>query len=295
MLSHVHIGCGQITWRGVDEDQVLAEIAQAGYEGAPAGPRPNHSTDEILARYAAHGLKPAPGYFAADFWKPEEESTILARAQQFADFCAAAGLTELFVATGGFNRDVMPSGRTRWQVAGHVAPEDSMTDAQFAQFARTLNRVGEITLARGVRACFHNHVGSVIETGDEIDRLLSLVDPELIFLGPDTGHLAWAGVDVTAFFRRYADRIKAVHVKDIDFAVRDRGVAAGWDYGTFTEQGIWTEMGRGGLDFPTLFQILAEADFRGWIIVETDVTQLPTPLESAQVSRAYLRGMMEHG
>ena len=71
----------------------------------------------------------------------------------------------------------------------------------------------------------------------------------------------------------------------------DEGVAAGWDYGTFSEKGIWTELGDGYLDFPALFGILEEAGFAGWIIVETDVTQLASPLDSAIVSRDYLRSL----
>ena len=63
----------------------------------------------------------------------------------------------------------------------------------------------------------------MIETREEIDRLLSLLDPALIFLGPDTGHLAWAGADPVAFCRDYAARIKTIHVKDVDARVRDRG------------------------------------------------------------------------
>lgn len=291
MLKNVQIGCGQITWRGVDEETALAEIAAAGYAGAPAGPHPDRTPAQTLALFQRHALRPAPGYFAADFWKAEQEAAILERARHFAAVTAELGLTEMYVATGGFDRDVMASGRTRSAASGHVTPEDGLSDADFARFAATLNRVGEITLAAGVKSCFHNHVGSVIETGAEMDRLLAATDPDVVFLGPDTGHLAWAGADVVDFFRRYASRIKTVHVKDINEAVRREGVAQEWDYRTFSAHGIWTEVGQGIIDFPTLFQILADAGFGGWIIVETDVTQLASPLESAQVSRAYLQGL----
>jgi inosose dehydratase len=68
-----------------------------------------------------------------------------------------------------------------------------------------------------------------------------------------------------------------------------QGVAAGWDYGTFSAHGIWTELGTGAVDFPAIFAILEQAGFSGWLIVETDVTQLPSALESALISRSYLR------
>ena len=70
-----------------------------------------------------------------------------------------------------------------------------------------------------------------------------------------------------------------------------RGHAQGWNYGTFTDNGIFAELGEGSVDFPAIFATLRDAGFAGWAIAETDVTQKPTALESATISRAYLRGM----
>ena len=291
MLKNVPIGCGQITWRGVEEAAVLADIAAAGYAGAPAGPSGERTAQATLALYESYGLRPAPGYFAADFWKADAEAAILERAHNFGSVSAALGLSEVYVATGGFDRDVMASGRTRAAASGHVTAADAISDAEFVQFVKALSGACTILLEYGVKGCFHNHVGSVIETGAEMDRLLAATDPNVVFLGPDTGHLAWAGADVEDFFRRYADRIKTVHIKDIDEAVRLEGVAKEWDYRTFSAHGIWAEVGHGAIDFPAVFQILADVGFDGWILVETDVTQLASPLESVQVSRAYLRGL----
>ncbi len=296
-MARIMVGCGQITWiaftpQGVEwktsEEQVLAEIAQAGYEGAPANPRDERSAQELAALYARYGLKPAPGYFGADFWRKDQHAQIMERARRFASFTREVGCTELYVAPGGFDY-VTTSGRTRREVAGHVSPADALSDEEYQQFAEALNQVGEITLHEGVRSCFHNHVGTVIETRDEIERLLGLVDPDLIFLGPDTGHLAWAGVDVVAFCHDYATRIKTLHVKDIDAAVLERGRAQQWDYGTFSKNGIFTELGEGFVDFPAIFDILRTAGFEGWVIAETDVTQKATALESVTISRAYLK------
>ena len=289
MTSNLLIGCGQITWRGMAEEQALAEIAQAGYVGAPAGPKEGQSAADVIATFTKYGLKPAPGYLGADYWDQSQEATILQRARDYAAFAKAAGCTELYVAAGGFNNYVTKRGLNRSQIAGHVKAEDAMTDAEFAQFAKALNLVGEITLEQGVKSCFHNHVGSTIETRAEIDRLWDQVDPTLVFMGPDTGHLAWAGADVVQFCRDYASSIKTMHIKDVNKQVMDEGVAAQWDYRTFSDKGIWTELGQGCVDFPAVFQILKDAGFSGWIIVETDVTQLPTALESAIVSRNYLR------
>lgn len=290
-MKNVYIGCGQITWRGYPPEQALSDIAKAGYEGAMAGPREGKTTEEILAQLAGYGLKPAPGYLGADFWDKSQEQAILDRARAQAAFGKEAGLTELYVAAGGFTTYKNSQGQTRMDIAGNVTSDDAMTDEEFAQFANVLNAVGEITLEKGVKSCFHNHVGSTIETREEIDRLWSMVNQNVVFMGPDTGHLAWAGADVVQFYRDYADSIKTMHIKDIDPKVLAEGVPAKWDYKTFSDKGIWTELGQGNIDFPALFKICEDAGFSGWIIVETDVTQLATPLESAIVSRNYLRSL----
>ncbi|MFN8444722.1 MAG: sugar phosphate isomerase/epimerase [Caldilineaceae bacterium] len=289
-LKQVEIGCGQITWpRNAPEDQVLADIAQAGYAGAPAGLRTDVTAQQVMQTYQRFGLKPAPGYLSGDFWNPANEAQILENAKNYATFTRDLGCTELYVAAGGFNSYITKAGKTRSQIAGHVKPEDGMNDAEFKQFAKVLNQVCEILLVQGVQGCFHNHVGTPIETRAEIDHLFSLVDRNLVFLGPDTGHLAWAGDDVTAFCKEYASSIKTVHLKDCNPAIRAQGAAAEWNYATFSQHGIWTELGQGCVDFPAIFDILAGANFSGWLIVETDVTQLATPLESAKVSREYLK------
>jgi inosose dehydratase len=272
------------------EGQVLSEIAQAGYDGAPAGLRAGRSAQETLALYAEYGLKPAPGYLSAEFWEIGQQDKILEQAIQLARFMREVGCTEVYVAASGFNY-VTASGKSRRQVAGHVSPDDGLSEAQYRQFAEALNRVGQATLSEGVRSCFHNHVGTVIETRDEIDRLFSRVDRNVVFMGPDTGHLAWGGVDVVEFCRDYASSIKTMHLKDINPEVMRAGREQEWDYNTFSGHGIFAELGEGFIDFPAVMQILQQAGFQGWLITETDVTQKATPLESVTISREYLRDL----
>lgn len=283
------IGCGQITWRGVDEPEILGDIREAGYDGAPPKLQPGRSAPDTLELYRSYGLRPAPAYLGAPLWLAERRQEIVEAARQGARLCRELGCEEIYIAAGGEYQAA--SGRTRREVAGHVGPDDGLSEGQLRTFADTLAMVGEATRGQGVRSCFHNHVGTVIETEDEIERLLALSDPELVFLGPDTGHLAWGGVDPVEFCRRHRDRIRTMHLKDIDEDVRSRGCAEGWDYGTFSDNGIFAELGEGGVDFPALFSLLDDGGFDGWLVVETDVTRKPTALESATVSRRYLRSL----
>lgn len=296
-MNNILVGCGQITWvrfgaNGAEwlapEEEVLAQIAQAGYQGAPAGPEGDRTVQQTRELYARYGLAAAPGYLGTAFWEKSRQSEIVERARRHAHFSRELGCDALYVAPGGFDY-VTSSGLTRRQTAGHVRPEDALRDDEYQVFAETLNLVGAATLAEGVYSCFHNHVGTVIETRAETDRLLALTDPNLVFLGPDTGHMQWAGDDAVAFCRDYASRIKTMHLKDISESVRAHGAAAKWDYGTFTDHGIFAELGEGCIDFGAIMADLRAANFSGWLITETDVTQKATPLESVTISREYLR------
>lgn len=291
---NVQLGCGQITWHhspdhGLSEDDVLADIAAAGYAGAPwsGAARP---AAEIREAWERHGLKPAPSYVWGDFWDPSQRDAQIENVRAHARRSRELGVSEIYVAAGGFDVRTR-SGRTRREVVAHSRPEDSLTDEQYADLARTMQAVGEAALEFGVRACYHNHGGTFIEREDEIERLLAATDPEVLFLGVDTGHLAWAGVDVVAFARRHGARIKTMHLKDVVEDVRATGAAEGWNYDEFEKHGVWTEVGTGSVDFPGLFGVLSEHDFDGWLIVETDVTQLASPLESAKASRENLRAL----
>jgi inosose dehydratase len=283
----MRIGCGQITWSRASEDEALRDISQAGYEGAAPKLRVDAPAEDTIRTLAGWGLKPAPPYFSAEYWKPELREGILESARKAARFTRGIGCTELYVATGGGDF-VAASGKSRRQLAGHVSEGDGLPEEDFRRLAAVLTEVAAITLAEGVRSCFHNHVGTVVETEAEYEHLIELSGPEL-FLGPDTGHLAWAGGDCSGFFRRHIDRILTTHLKDIDGEVLARGRKEEWDYPTFSDRGIFIELGRGFVDIADVVEQLRGAGFDGWAIVETDVTQLPTAAESARVSREYLR------
>jgi inosose dehydratase len=291
------IAASQITWGRFrssgewTEEKTLQAIADAGYEGAPAGPRKDRTPKDTVALYARFGLKPAPGYLGADFWKPEKRAEILEQAQRQAEYAAGMGLDCLYVAAGGWG-DVLPGiGKTRKQVSTHIKPEHSLKADEYKRFGDVLNEVGALTLKSGVMSCFHNHVGTYIETRKEFDALLAVCDPSKVFLGPDTGHLAWAGADVVSFTRAYAPRIKTVHLKDIYPVVLKKGLAEGWDYDQYSAAGIFAEIGEGLIDFKTTFEILKGVGFAGWVIVEIDATTKSSPVESIQIGRKYLRSI----
>jgi inosose dehydratase len=268
----------------------MREIASAGYDGAPGSLSLERPAEEVVAWFGEFGLVPAPPYFAARFWEPGEEAGILAQAGAVARYVRDLGCDCLYVAATG-SEHVAPSGKTRRDLAGKVTSADAMTDEEFAQFGRVLGAFAEATLAEGVTSCFHNHVGTVIETAAELARMLDHVPTDALALGLDTGHIAWAGDDAVAVCEQYTDRIATLHLKDVNETIRKQGVAGDWGYNQFAEAGVFAELGEGVVDFPAILRPMLESGFDGWLIVETDITLKPTALESAQISRDYLESI----
>jgi inosose dehydratase len=279
----VKIGCSTITWRPQDPlEEMLRVIAELGYAGAPAGYQPDKRPADVLALYRSFGLAPAPGYLGGRFHDPAERAAIVEQARRHADWSAALGCTELFVAESCF--------AARFAVAGHETSRraDQLPEAGYRAAAEALNEVGRVCRERGVTACFHNHAGSYVETRDELERLLDLTDPGLVALGLDTGHLAYAGADVADFTAAHAPRIKALHLKDVHPAILAEARRRRLDYHTAGELGIWAELGEGAIDFGPLFEQLSRAGFAGWAIVEIDRTTRPTPRDSVATCFGYL-------
>ena len=282
--NHIKLACASVAWRQFNaaESVVFAEIARAGFAAAPwkvtdgrTGP-PTVLADEIVEKYARHGLEPAPGYLWANFWEGDHSTDVAWRAAVTKEL----GLDVLFVSAGGFDR-TMSGGRRRDQIPGRVTAADGLTTGELAQFETNMNRAGRIALDAGVKLAYHPHVGTVIESPAEVEWLLDNSDPEALFLGPDTGHLRWGGTNVEEFFDSQAHRIVGVHAKDVDADVVQVAAANEWEYGVCERNGVFTEIGRGCIDFSSLFSSLDRASFAGWVIAETDYTLLPTALESA--------------
>src|SRR5262245_63403754 len=131
-MAEILIGCGQITWRGVPEEQALAETAQAGYAGAPAGPRESRSARETIELYERYGLRPAPGYYSAEFWRAELHAQILEQARRQADFARELGLTELYVATAGLPPFLNPPARIGSRSPPPSAPNTGLIAANYS-------------------------------------------------------------------------------------------------------------------------------------------------------------------
>jgi inosose dehydratase len=136
-------------------------------------------------------------------------------------------------------------------------------------------------------------MGTGVMTRADVDRLMASTDPELVHLLLDTGHIAFAGDDPLDLAQAYADRIGHVHLKSIRPEVVSRVREEGLSFQEGVELGVWTVPGDGSIDFRPILEALAEADYRGWLVVEAEQDpNKAVPLEYAKKARTYLAGVL---
>ena len=264
------------------------EAAETGFgainvDRSEAGLTPR-KVRQIVDRYH---LEVASGFFQGRFYRAAEEEEIFCQAAQQAEFSAALGQDCLFVSA-------FVSPPERHALAGRIRPGEavSLDAGQFIRMARLLERIAALWQGYGIELCFHPHVATYVEAPHEIDRLMEATDPGLVKLGVDTGHIFFGGGDPVGMIERYYERLAALHVKDIRSQVVEEARSKSLDYRQACARGVWTELGRGDIGFPSLFALLRNKGWSGWVIVETDHTALATAAESSRMSREYLHNVI---
>ncbi len=132
-----------------------------------------------------------------------------------------------------------------------------------------MTEMGRRMAARGLRLAYHHHMGTVIQTEAEIDRLMAETGPEVGLL-LDTGHLAYAGGDPLRAARRHVARIAHVHCKDVRAAVMAQARRRDLPFLAAVLEGVFTVPGDGAVDFAAVFGALAAGGYAGWLVVEAE-------------------------
>lgn len=161
-------------------------------------------------------------------------------------------------------------------------------DDDYRYLSRTLEEVGRRCREEGVLACFHPHTGTPVETREEIDRVMTQVDPELVFFAPDTGQIAKGGADPVEVVRTYADRVRHVHLKD--YVGGETQLDAAGEGNDRTGWLDYVPLGQGVVDLVSIVHLLEGAGYGGWWMVELDGTPAAPvpPREAAAVSKQEL-------
>jgi inosose dehydratase len=264
----------------LEPERVLGEMRELGLEATEFGPQgwlpeePDRRSD--MLRNA--GLR-AVGAFVPVLLHDSEHDPVPGVARELDAFDAAGGDTlVLAAATGAEGYDARPV----------------LTEQQWQTLFGNLDRLVDLAESRGIRPTLHPHVGTLIETRDEVLRVMNGSKAPLCL---DTGHLLIGGTDPAWLAREFPNRITHVHAKDVSTALAERVRSGELTYTDAVRQGIYVPLGTGDVDFASIVAVLTEAGYDGWYVLEQDTILSDVPAEDGgpahdvAASLEYLRSL----
>jgi inosose dehydratase len=260
-------------------ESVLPQMREVGLVATEFGPEGFLPSDPQAkaATLRAHGLK-AVGGFVPVLLHDNTRDPLTAIDRELAGFVAAGAGTIVLAAVSGLD-------------GYDTRPE--LDDAGWRELFTNLDRIAERAAERGVNAVLHPHVGTMVESRDEVDRVL---DGSSVPLCLDTGHLLIGGTNPLELAKAVPDRITHTHLKDVDLAFSERVRAGELTYTDAVRDGMYRPLGQGDADIAAIVGTLESNGYSGWYTMEQDtiLTAPPTgegPAADVRVSVAYLRSL----
>ena len=215
--------------------------------------------------------------------KPLEEN--LADFNRELDFLAAVGANRINVSEQSYS--IQGQVDTPILTGGH---KHIMNEEEWDRLCKGLDALGKVAMERGFKLCFHHHMGTVVQTAEETDRMMANTDPRYVFLCYDTGHFTFAGEDPLLMLKKYVDRVGHVQLKDMRLPVVEEARKNSWSFLQAVRNGAFTVPGDGGVDFDPIFSLLSQSGYTGWLLVEAEQDPAKAePLEYAIKGRNYIR------
>ncbi|TQF02408.1 myo-inosose-2 dehydratase [Kitasatospora acidiphila] len=265
--------------------QAVSEMALAGFQGCSIGHKYPSDAAELKAALELRGLRVSEPWTSTYFTVGRMRQKTIEAFEQTLRHVKALGGTELVVAEFGASSHLLP--------VDVFANRPVFTDAQWDDLTSGLEELGKIANSAGMKLSYHHHMGTGVMTRADVDRLLASTDPELVHLLLDTAHIAFAGDDPLDLARAHADRIGHVHLKSIRPEVVRRVRGEGLSFQEGVELGVFTVPGDGAIDFRPILEVLADADYQGWLVVEAEQDpNKAVPLEYAKKARAHLADLL---
>lgn len=269
--NKVKLGIAPIAWTNDDMpdlgrentfEQCVSEMALVGFTGSEVGGKYPADPAVLKAALDIRGIQICNQWFSSFLIsRPYEETE--AEFEKATDFLREMGAKVIGVSEQSYSIQGKID-QPVWE--GKYV----MDDEEWKLLADGLNRLGKIAKDKGMTLTFHHHMGTVVQTEEEIDRFMEMVDPELVYLLFDSGHLSFAGIDPEKVLRRYVSRVKHVHLKDIRKEMVERSRRERWSFLKGVREGVFTVPGDGDVDFEPIFEILNEAGYEGYVVVEAE-------------------------
>ena len=289
--KNIKLGIAPIAWTNDDMpdlgaentfEQCVSEMALAGFEGCEVGNKYPKDTTALKKALDMRGLSIANQWFSSFVLTKDMEEVEK-------DFIAQCN----FLKAMGAKR--IGASEQSYSIQGQMNTpvfdcKYVMNDKEWEKFAKGMNRLGEIANSMGISLVYHHHMGTVVQTVEEVDRMMEMTDRDKFSLLFDSGHLAYCGQDYLAVLKKYADRVKHVHLKDIRQEVVKKVKEQKLSFLQGVREGAFTVPGDGCIDFAPIFDILDKANYQGWMIVEAEQDPAKAnPLEYAIKARKYIK------
>lgn len=267
----IRFGTNPIAWANDDDQTIGADIPttrildeagrQIGFDGIENGHRWPDDPEALRALLAEYGLAFISGWYSTNLLVQSVEAEIAACQHHLAKLkhngCKVMIVCETSNAIHGADRPVNDRPR--------------LTTAEMAGFCQKIEAFAAYLAGEGVTLVYHHHMGTIIESPEEIDALMAGTGPHLHLLF-DAGHCAFGGGDPVAVLLRHVGRVRHFHAKNIRPAVTARVRTEGLSFLQGVLAGAFTVPGdqEGGIDFAPLLKILAGAGYDGWIVIEAE-------------------------
>lgn len=286
----VKLGIAPIGWTNDDLpdlgaentfEQCVSEMALAGFSGSEIGNKYPQDVAVLKHKLDVRGMQICNAWFSSLLTSEGYDATI----REFIahrDKLHALGAKVIGVSEQGNSIQGKPI-----PILGEEKPV--YTPEQWDLIVRGFNEMGRLAREKDMYFACHHHMGTGVQTVEEIDTLMERTDPELVYLLFDSGHLTFAGIDPVSVLKKYVSRVKHVHLKDVRNAVYQRVKPEGMSFLDAVRAGVFTVPGDGDVDFSPIFDILDEAGYEGWVVVEAEQDPAKAnPFEYALKARKYI-------
>ncbi len=288
--SKVSLGIAPIGWTNDDMpdlgkentfEQCISEMALAGFKGCEVGSKYPKDAAVLKKALDLRGIQICNQWFSSFLLTKSYEEVEKEFVAQL-EFLKALGAKVI----GASEQSYSTQGKLDQPI---FEGKYVMNDEEWKRLTDGLNRLGKVAKDHGMTLTYHHHMGTVVQTEEEIDRFMELVDPELVYLLFDSGHLSFAGIDPEPILKKYVNRIKHVHLKDIRKEKVEESRKNNWSFLKGVREGVFTVPGDGDVDFAPIFRILEESGYEGWVVVEAEQDPAKAnPFEYAKKARAYI-------
>ena len=272
-------------------EKMLDEMVAAGYTGTELGPYGFFPPDPAVLKpqLERRKLTLLGSFVPVVLSDPASKKVAVEQIRKVGDLLAALKAPFLVLA------DAQSSQRDR--LSGRVPSDggESLTAAQWKNVATVVEEAAKVAKDFGLDLVFHPHVATYVETPQECERFFDVTSHTGVGLCLDTGHCVYGGGDAVAEAHKFKNVLRFVHIKDVDRRVLDEARRRQLTFEEAIEEKVFTIIGRGSIDFPAFFRLLAKNHYSGWMVVEQDVkfgaTSIP-PAESIAASLTYLHGVV---